>query len=140
MLVQRDQGFALYAPGCGLDGADPFSDQPFCCENGTSQASVFTAAVIVAMMSYDPTLPYSKAEQLLTQTARGGDLDVAAAFQAAGLGQIVSEGNAKHPLPPLPHHHATVDSRPRPPSRHRRDATAYEVRVQSSRSPGNAGS
>lgn len=94
------QGVALYAPGCGLDAADPFTDQPFCCDDGTSQASAFTAAVIVALMSYDPALSYSKAEQLLTSTTNQGDLDVAAAFQAAGLGAIVKAGEANEPLSP----------------------------------------
>jgi hypothetical protein len=98
-----DQGITLYAPACGLDGADPFSDQPYCCEDGTSQASAFTAAVIVAMMSYDPTLTYSRAENLLTQPANDGDLDVAAAFEADGLGQIVTAGNAN--TPPALHDH-----------------------------------
>ncbi len=97
-----DQGVVLYAPGCGLDDADPFSDAPYCCDDGTSQASAFTAAVIVALMSYDPTLTYTKAEQLLTSTSQSGDLDVAAAFQADGLGQIVAEGNANIPSTPAP--------------------------------------
>jgi hypothetical protein len=95
-----NQAVGLYAPGCGLDGADPFTDTPFCCEDGTSQASAFTAAVLVAMMSYDQTLSYTNAEQLLVQTAQGGDLDVAAAFQADDLGQIVSEGEANVPTTP----------------------------------------
>jgi hypothetical protein len=94
-----DQGVTLYAPGCGLDAADPFSDQPLCCYDGTSEASAFTAAVIVALMSYDTTLSYTKAEQLLVGTANDGDLDVAAAFQADGLAEIVSEGNANIPQP-----------------------------------------
>jgi hypothetical protein len=51
----------LLAPGCGLDAANPLSDAPFCCADGTSQASAFTAAVLVALMSYDPTLSYAKA-------------------------------------------------------------------------------
>lgn len=121
-----NQGVGLYAPGCGLDGADPFSDQQFCCEDGTSEASVFTAAVIVAMMSYDPTLTYSKAEQLLTQTAKGGDLDVAAAFQADGLGQIVSEGNASTPSTTAP-----SSSRPATSSKPTRQQPAYAVTVRS---------
>jgi hypothetical protein len=91
------QGLTFYAPGCGLDQADPFSDQPTCCGNGTSQASAFTAAVIVAMMSYDPTLSYAAAEQLLVSTATDGNLNVTAAFQAAGLGAIVTQGNANIP-------------------------------------------
>jgi len=96
------QGVVLYAPGCGLDDADPFSDAAYCCDDGTSQASAFTAAVIVALMSYDPTLSYAKAEQLLTSTAQSGNLDVAAAFQADGLGQIVAEGNTNIPPSPAP--------------------------------------
>jgi hypothetical protein len=94
-----NQGVGLYAPGCGLDAADPFSDAPLCCYDGTSEASAFTAAVIVALMSYDPRITYTKAEQLLVSTANDGDLDVAAAFQADGLGQIVSQGNANTPQP-----------------------------------------
>jgi hypothetical protein len=97
-----NQNVTLYAPGCGLDAADPFSDAPLCCDDGTSEASAFTAAVIVALMSYDPTLTYTKAEQLLVSTANDNDLDVAAAFQADGLGQIVSQGNANTPQPPQP--------------------------------------
>jgi hypothetical protein len=94
------QGLTFYAPGCGLDEAEPFSDQPSCCGNGTSQASAFAAAVIVALMSYDPSLSYSHAEQLLVSTATDGDLNVAEAFQAAGLGSIVATGNANIPKPP----------------------------------------
>jgi hypothetical protein len=81
-----------------LSEADPFTDQPFCCDDGTSQASAFTAAVLVALMSYDPKLSYAKAEQLLIQTATGGDLNVAAAFNADGLSQIVNAGNAAIPV------------------------------------------
>ncbi len=92
-----DNGISLYAPGCGVDAADPFTDAPLCCDDGTSEASAFTAAVIVALMSYDPTITYTKAEQLLISTANNGDLDVAGAFRADGLGQIVTEGTADIP-------------------------------------------
>ena len=91
------QGLTFYAPGCGLDIADPFTDQPSCCGNGTSQASAFAAAVIVALMSYDPNLTYTKAEQLLVSTATDGNLNVTAAFQADGLGSIVMAGSANIP-------------------------------------------
>jgi len=94
------QGLTFYAPGCGLDEAEPFTDQPSCCGNGTSQASAFAAAVLTALMSYDPTLTYSHAEQLLVSTATDGDLNVAAAFQADGLGGVVAAGNANIPKPP----------------------------------------
>jgi Subtilase family len=95
-----DQGLTFYAPGCGLDEANPFTDQPECCGNGTSQASAFVAAVVVALMSYDPALTYSHTEQLLVSTTTDGDLNVAAAFQADGLGGIVAAGNANIPKAP----------------------------------------
>lgn len=94
-----NQALTFYAPGCGLDEAEPFTDQPSCCGNGTSQASAFAAAVTVAMMSYDPTLTYSHAEQLLVSTATDGDLNVTAAFEADGLRSIVTAGNANIPQP-----------------------------------------
>jgi hypothetical protein len=87
----------FYAPGCGLDEANPATDQPTCCGNGTSQAAVFAAAVLVALMSYDPSLSYSAAENLLVSTAVDGHLDATAAFDAAGLQAIVAEGNANIP-------------------------------------------
>ena len=94
------QGLTFYAPGCGLDEANPFTDVATCCGNGTSQASAFAAAVLVALMSYDPTLTYSRAEQLLISTAVDGHLDVTAAFDADGLSSIVAAGNAAVPQPP----------------------------------------
>jgi len=87
----------FYAPGCGLDQASPATDQPLCCGNGTSQAAAFAAAVLVALMSYDPSLSYSAAENLLVSTAVDGHLDATAAFDAAGLESIVAEGNANIP-------------------------------------------
>jgi hypothetical protein len=96
------QDLTFYAPGCGLDEADPLTDQPTCCGNGTSQASAFAAAVLVALMSYDPTLTYEKAEQLLVSTTTDGNLNVAAAFEADGLSAIVAAGNANIPTPPAP--------------------------------------
>lgn len=87
----------LFAPGCELDFADPSTDAPDCCGNGTSQASAFTSAVLVALMSYDPSLSYSAAENLLLSTASYDRLDVAAAFDAAGLQSVVAAGNAAIP-------------------------------------------
>jgi hypothetical protein len=101
------QGLTFFAPGCGVDQADPFTDQPTCCGNGTSQASAFAAAVLVALMSYEPTLSYAAAEQLLVSTATDGNLNVAAAFQAAGLGAIVTQGTANIPKPSAPASAAT---------------------------------
>jgi hypothetical protein len=87
----------FYAPGCGLDQASPATDAPTCCGNGTSQAAAFAAAVLVALMSYDTSLTYSAAENLLVSTAVDGHLDATAAFDAAGLQAIVAAGNANIP-------------------------------------------
>jgi hypothetical protein len=96
------QGLSLYAPGCGLDQADPLTDTytPDVLGNGTSQASTIAAAVIVALESYDPALTYAKAEQLLVSTTHQGNLDAAAAFRADGLGAVVDAGTAAIPKPP----------------------------------------
>jgi hypothetical protein len=91
------QGLTFFAPGCGIEEANAITDVPKCCGNGTSQASAFAGAVLAALMSYDPMLTYTKAEQLLVSTATDGDLDVAAAFRADGLGVIVAAGNANIP-------------------------------------------
>jgi hypothetical protein len=48
-------------------------------------------------MSYDPSLSYQKAEQLLVSTAADGNLNVAAAFAADNLASIVSAGQAAIP-------------------------------------------
>ena len=109
------QGLTFYAPGCGLDIADPFTDQPSCCGNGTSQASAFAAAVIVALMSYDPNLTYTKAEQLLVSTATDGNLNVTAAFQADGLASIVTAGNANVPQVTTTTTTTSSSSAPAPP-------------------------
>jgi hypothetical protein len=120
----------LLAPGCGLDAANPLTDAPFCCADGTSQASAFTAAVLVALMSYDPTLSYAKAEQLLINTAVDGDLDVAAAFEADGLGQIVSQGNANIPQAPA---QPTSTTNPAPTTPTAGQKNTYPVTVRSVR-------
>jgi hypothetical protein len=90
----------FFAPGCFIDTIDPTSDAPLCCGNGTSQASAFTAGVLVALRSYDPALTAAKAVQLLLSTTTNGHLDVAAAFRADNLGPIVDAGNAAIPKPP----------------------------------------
>ena len=105
------QGLTFFAPGCGVDEANPSTDDPTCCGNGTSQASAFAAAVLVALMSYDPTLTYTKAEQLLVSTATDGNLNVAAAFDADGLAAIVAQGTANIPKAPAP----TAASKPAAP-------------------------
>jgi hypothetical protein len=89
---------AFFAPGCTLDQIDAAGNS-FCCGNGTSQASAFAAGVLVALRSYAPGLTATQATQFLVSTARTGNLDVTAAFRAAGLGAIVDAGNAAVPHP-----------------------------------------
>ena len=49
------------------------------------------------MRAYSPTLSYSQAQGCITSTLTGGvDLNVAAAFDACGLEQIVNEGMAAY--------------------------------------------
>jgi hypothetical protein len=93
-------GLTFFAPGCGMDTINPQTDTPVCCGNGTSQASAFTAGVLVALRSYDPALSPTGATQLLLSTVSDGELDVAAAFNAAGLGAVVNAGTAAIPHQP----------------------------------------
>ena len=53
---QQPPALTFYAPGCYLDTINPSTDTPRCCGNGTSQASAYTAGVLVALRSYDPAL------------------------------------------------------------------------------------
>jgi hypothetical protein len=96
------EGVGLFAPGCELDFADPFKDEyePTEYVQGTSDASVIAAAALTALMSYAPTLTVAQAENLLVTTAVSGHLNVAGAFEAAGLGSVVAAGNAA--IPPEP--------------------------------------
>ena len=98
------EGVGLFAPGCELDFADPFKDEYVPTEyvQGTSDASVITAAALTALMSYAPTLTVAQVENLLVTTAVNGHLNVAGAFEAAGLGTIVSRGNTGIPPEPTP--------------------------------------
>jgi len=103
----RGAGLALLAPGCdsqtGHGGAGngieiAFSDDgaPAWAE-GTSEAASIVSAAEASMRAYSPTLSYSKAQGCIASTlANGGNLDVAAAFDACGLGQVVSEGMAAY--------------------------------------------
>jgi Subtilase family len=112
----RGAGLALLAPGCGSQ-SEPgagngieiaFSDDgaPAWAE-GTSEAAVLVSAAEASMRAYSPTLGYSKVQGCIASTlANGGNLDVAAAFDACGLGQVVSEGmaayRAANPAPTQP--------------------------------------
>ncbi len=112
----RGAGLALLAAGCGSQ-SEPgagngieiaFSDDgaPAWAE-GTSEAASIVSAAEGSMRAYSPTLSYSKAQGCITSTlANGGNLDVAAAFDACGLGAVVSEGmaayRAANPVPTQP--------------------------------------
>ncbi len=102
----RGAGLAVLAAGCGSQtepGAGngieiAFSDDgaPAWAE-GTSEAASIVSAAEASMRAYSPTLSYSQAQGCITSTlANGGNLDVAAAFDACGLGQVVSEGMAAY--------------------------------------------
>jgi hypothetical protein len=99
-----NEGVGLFAPGCELEFADPFTDEYVPTEyvQGTSEASAITSAALTALMSYAPMLTIAQAENLLVTTAVAGHLDVAGAFEAAGLGSVVAAGNAAIPPEPAP--------------------------------------
>jgi len=100
-------GLALFAPGCGSQTeADSggngieiaFSDtgEP-AWANGTSEGAVLASDTEASMRAYSPTLGYSQAQGCITSTlTNGANLNVAAAFDACGLGQIVNEGMAAY--------------------------------------------
>jgi hypothetical protein len=95
----RGAGLALLAPGCDLDAADPQSGTgDYDYWQGTSEASVIAAAALAALCSYDPQLAPQTASEDLQKSDRG-ILDITGAFQAAGLDQLISEGQAAVPHP-----------------------------------------
>lgn len=99
----RGTGLRMLAPGCELDGADPSTGVGR--ENywqGTSESSAITAAALAALEAYAPALTPQAAEDDLSK-ADSGALDIARAFRAAGLGQVVAAGEAAAPqLAPEP--------------------------------------
>ena len=113
----RGEGLRMIAPGCDLDGADPSNGTAdYNYWQGTSETSAIGAAALDSLDSYRPDLTTQTAEEDLTN-ANHGLLDIAKAFRDAGLGQIVSEGEAAEPhtttVPTLPP--ATTPQSP-PPS------------------------
>ena len=103
----RGTGVGLLAPGCGSqtepDGGGngieiAFSDDGSpAWANGTSYSGEIVSTAEASMRAYSPTLTYSQAQGCITSTlTSAGDLDVAAAFNACGLGAIVSEGMAAY--------------------------------------------
>jgi hypothetical protein len=93
----RGEGLRLLAPGCDLDGADPVTGAPnYNYWQGTSEASAIAAAALDALDSYQPGLSPETAEKDLTE-ANKGVLDIAQTFRNAGLGAIVTAGEAAEP-------------------------------------------
>jgi Subtilase family len=93
----RGEGLRLLAPGCDLDGAEPTtgaSDYDYW--QGTSEASAIAAAALDALDSYQPGLSPETAETDLAE-ANKGVLDIAQTFRNAGLGGIVTAGEAAEP-------------------------------------------
>jgi len=127
----RGEGLRLLAPGCDLDGAEPTSgDSNYNYWQGTSEASVIAAAALDALDSYQPGLSPEAGEKDLTE-ADSGVLNLAQTFRNAGLGAIVSAGEAAEPgaqtsstagSPPQPVAPLTAMARPfaRPQARLRR--------------------
>jgi hypothetical protein len=93
----RGEGLRLLAPGCNLDGADPVTGAPnYNYWQGTSDASDIAGAALDALDSYEPGLSPETAEKDLTETNKGV-LDIAQTFRNAGLGAIVTAGEAAEP-------------------------------------------
>ena len=87
----------LFAPGCELDSANPATGMPASgTYQGDSEATAITSAALAALRAYDTSLSPEQAEALLTSTTTAGNLNIAAAFNAAGLGALTSYG----PPPP----------------------------------------
>jgi Subtilase family len=87
----RGPGLDLLAPGCPNDEAFADTGAP-ARASGTSSADVVAAAALDALRGYRPDLSRAAAEQDLIATAHDGNLDVRAAFEAAGLDDVVQAG------------------------------------------------
>lgn len=109
-FANKGTGLRLIAPGCDLLGADPLTGtEKYDYWQGSSEASVITAAALTAMRAYNPNLSVQAAENDLT-SAHTGVLDIAASFRLAGLGQIVAQGEAAEPSTPTPESSPTVST------------------------------
>jgi hypothetical protein len=113
----RGVGVALFSPGCGSqtepDGGGNGIEIAFADDgepawaNGSSYSGEIVSTAEASMRAYSPTLTYSQAQGCITSTlTSAGNLNVAAAFDACGLGQMVSEGmaayRAANPAPTQP--------------------------------------
>jgi hypothetical protein len=92
----------VIAPGCdtltgGIDEAFEDDGSP-AVGYGTSEAAALTSATLAAMRAYSPGLSVNEAQDCVLSTAKnGGNLDVAAAFTACGLGAVVVAGLEARP-------------------------------------------
>lgn len=103
----RGPALSLLAPGCGSqtepDGGGNGIDIAFADDgtpawaNGTSEAAMLVSTAEASLRAYAPTLTYAQGQHCILSTlTNGGNLDVAAAFSACGLGQIVEAGMAAY--------------------------------------------
>jgi len=103
----RGTGIALLAPGCGSqtepDGGGNGTELAFSDDgspawaNGTSYSGEIVSTAEASMRAYSPTLTDSQAQGCITSTlTSAGNLNVAAAFNACGLGAIVNAGMAAY--------------------------------------------
>jgi len=98
-FTNRGTGLNVLAPGCdsesqGIEVAFADDGAPAWAE-GTSEAAVIVSAAEASLRAYAPTLTAAQAQGCIISTlTNGGNLDVEAAFDACGLGGIVSEGMA----------------------------------------------
>ena len=114
-------GASVLTPGCALDGADPSTGAPSLVQQGTSEASVILAAALAALRTWRPDVSADSAVRLLTEhatrTIDGLNLNLAAAFRAAGLASIVGApiGNASPTPEPSPAPSPTATPTPSAP-------------------------
>ncbi len=92
---QDSASTALLAPGCngeagGIDAAWADTGSQAVVE-GTSAATALAAAALAAMRAYSPALTFAQTEDCLTTTSTNRRIDVAAAFEACDLGNVVTE-------------------------------------------------
>ena len=117
----RGAGLAVLAPGCdsqsgGIEIAFSDDGAPAWAQ-GTSEAAVIVSAAEASMRAYSPTLTVAQAQGCIASTlTNGGSLDVAAAFNACGLGQIVSEGMAAYQAANSPSPATATPSSTAPPA------------------------
>ncbi|MFL5894586.1 MAG: S8 family serine peptidase [Thermoleophilaceae bacterium] len=98
----RGAQLGAIASGCGMELADPTTGALWTSyQGGTSAAAATTAATLALLRAYQPELSWDQAEHALFTSLRattdGGLLDVAATFEAAGLGEQVAEASARIP-------------------------------------------